>query len=204
MAMNLSEMLDWLRTSIHEITFGSYLVARGVKPMYLVGVVEFNNVEEMRANKEFLKDIIWHHGLCEVDKNLEITSCKPIPCVVENRKYEAALECALCAQPWVCEMFEWLYKADIPDNIREALTGMLCGYDTVSIEKYVETRVRKPWLPRHMQPKRDDDPEKAAKRADVAAAVMAAREAGQYEVAEHFSESGTWLEETEEGEKTCG
>ena len=148
MAMNFEEMVGWLHSSAQEISFGSYLVARGVKPLYRVGVVEFNNIEEMRANKEFLREYIDMLTNCNLKVNeiMEIASCVPIVSLVESNRLgdKPMLEIAICSYKWVCEVFEWTCGPTCPPHLFDALTGLLCGYDAVSIEKYVETRVRNP------------------------------------------------------------
>jgi len=145
MSQGIKQIIEHLEAISFELVTMGYYVARGAKPLFIIGCFEFDSAEEMRGNKETVRTLIEGMG-CSVDSDMEISSCAPIPCVIEgtNPDGKPVLHCAICSHKWVCEVYEWLCVGKVPTHLKDALMGMLCGYDSISIEKFVETRVRNP------------------------------------------------------------
>lgn len=118
-----------------------YLVGRG-KPLGIVGgfPIVSNLIDEYLPKVEALLKITGAPN--------DITSVEPIPFVFKTSQFYDwhGLKCqwftsGYAATPTILELFKWIsLEADVPDKYHDAIVGMLCGYDPISIDKFCATR----------------------------------------------------------------
>ena len=110
---------EWPESYISE---HAYLVARGVRPMAIVGRVE--------ADKNLMLQAV---------SRLEIVSIgEPvIPFVVPRDNGFA--DCGFAAARWVVDLYAWLVGPNgVPEDHAHRITGLLLGYDAKAIRDHDE------------------------------------------------------------------
>ncbi len=110
---------EWSESYISE---HAYLVARGVRPMAIVGRVE--------ADKNLMLQAV---------SRLEIVSIgEPvIPFVVPRDNGFA--DCGFAAARWVIDLYAWLVGPNgVPEDHVHRITGLLLGYDAKAIRDHDE------------------------------------------------------------------
>jgi len=120
-----------------EASMASYLVARGVKIVYMLGSC-FVSIKSEQERELVEKIMVGGVEMMLGPKSTEITSCEPIVFSTSG----CGLMIGIAAQPWVVETYQWLMdnKSNLPERVFESLEGQLLGYDSISIQKFVDTR----------------------------------------------------------------
>jgi hypothetical protein len=98
----------------------AYLVARGVRPMSLVGYVVDSQLEMLKASSR-----------------LEImsTGCSVVPFVIP--RCDGFADCGFASESWVVDLYEWLVKSeDVPKIHRHQICGLLLGYSAKAIRTH--------------------------------------------------------------------
>ena len=118
----------------HHICNIAYIVARGAKPLYIWEGVSLKDIgkRDVKQIRQTLEDLI----------NAEIRedniSKAPIAFSVYNRSREALLF-GIASRPWIIKVYRWLMSVQLPDNIWHAIHGCLLGYDSTSIQKFIDS-----------------------------------------------------------------
>jgi hypothetical protein len=116
---NLDPTSEWSDDYISE---HAYLVARGLRPMAIVGHVKTD-------------DLL----MLQVASKLEIATCNinVIPFVIP-RKDDFA-DCGFAAATWVLELYAYIVQSgDIPDKHMHRIRGLLLGYSAEAIRQHDE------------------------------------------------------------------
>lgn len=103
----------------------AYLVARGVRPLAIIGECTADAVTMMRTATRI--------------ETLSMPGA--IPFVFDCRN--GAAEYGYAAEPWVVELFEWVMTADrnaVPVEHQHRVLGLLLGYSTTAVREFESQR----------------------------------------------------------------
>lgn len=99
----------------------AYLISRGVRPMSLIGSCDLDDDSIKRAWGILSQTSIQHDV---------------IPFVVCSKE---RAQFGFAASGWVVTLYEWLIQTDdVPTEIKNSILGLLLGYSTESIAKYLD------------------------------------------------------------------
>jgi hypothetical protein len=105
--------------SDEQLAEQAYLVARGVRPMALVGWCPADEFIMLRAATRL--EAVAEPGA--------------LPFVIDHNDGQATF--GFAAEPWVLDLYEWVSgDTDVPQEHRERITGMLLGYAAEAISRY--------------------------------------------------------------------
>ncbi len=110
---------EWSESCVSE---SAYLVARGVRPMSIVGYV--------KADKQLM---------LQAASRLEIVSIGEavVPFVI--RRNDGGAVCGFAAASWVVDLYSWLVRSnDVPEDHAHRISGLLLGYDAKAIRDHDE------------------------------------------------------------------
>jgi hypothetical protein len=99
----------------------AYLVARGVRPLAIIGECGTDTVTMMRAATRI--------------ETLSVPGAIPFVCDCKN----GAAEFGFAAEPWVVDLFEWVMTADrsaVPTEHRHRVLGLLLGYSAAAVRDF--------------------------------------------------------------------
>lgn len=99
----------------------AYLVARGVRPLAIVGECSTDNMTMMRTATRI--------------EALSVPGAIPFVCDCQN----GSAEYGYAAEPWVVDLFEWLMTAEghmVPTQHRHHVLGLLLGYSPSAVRDY--------------------------------------------------------------------
>lgn len=97
----------------------AYLVSRGVRPMSLLGSCALDSDSVARA-----------HGILSQRAHHDVIAFV-IP-AGERAVFGFA------ASGWVVQLFAWLIRSDVPNEIADSISGLLLGYSVQAIETYID------------------------------------------------------------------
>jgi hypothetical protein len=100
----------------------AYLVARGVRPLALIGSCAEGRARVVRERLDLLAEP------------------GSIPFQVPNRK-RGWLSCGYAGAPWVVDLLRWVLSDECPVTHQDRIMGLLCGYSTQAIQAFEETYV---------------------------------------------------------------
>lgn len=109
---------EWSESCVSE---HAYLVARGVRPMAIVGGVETGKKDRM----------------LQAASRLEIVSIGEavVPFVVPRD--DGIADCGFAATRWVVDLYAWLVGSnDVPEEHAHRIRGLLLGYDAKAIRDH--------------------------------------------------------------------
>jgi hypothetical protein len=113
----------------------AYLVARGVRPLALVGLCPAEPLVMTRIATRV-------EGVAEQGA---------IPFVVDQRDGTASYGYA--AARWVLDLYEWAIAGEqIPQEQRERILGLLLGYSVAAVSEYEDEAPRRRFLPASASP----------------------------------------------------
>ena len=123
--MRLDPTTDWL-PSDDLLSEQSYLVARGVRPMALVG--------------EFPSDL-----MIAIATRLEAQADQDaIPFVIDLGEGHAT--CGYASAGWAVELYRWVMGKEIPQEHRERILGLLLGYSPVAVASFEDRAAGRRYL----------------------------------------------------------
>jgi hypothetical protein len=99
----------------------AYLVARGVRPLAIVGQCRADAVTMMRTATRI--------------EALSEPGAIPFVCDCAN----GSAEFGFAAEPWAVDLFQWLMRSDenaVPSEYRHRILGLLLGYSTAAVREF--------------------------------------------------------------------
>ncbi|MFA4974794.1 MAG: hypothetical protein WC683_19510 [bacterium] len=110
---------DWPQDYVSE---AAYLVARGVRPMAIVGSI--------RSDKELM---------LRAASSLEIISLGEQVVAFVTPRDDGFADCGFAAARWVVDLYAWLVKcSDVPEEHAHRIRGLLLGYSAGAIRDHDE------------------------------------------------------------------
>jgi hypothetical protein len=104
----------------------AYLVARGVRLLAIVGVVEdvFDTVVDVRQ-------MLFEAAVESAGSQAYV----PIPFLVKNPDTKL-IDVGFASHGWVVDVYEWLLAGTVPDQMVSRVMGLLLGYSGDAVAQY--------------------------------------------------------------------
>jgi hypothetical protein len=115
-----AEALRMLEHSDDALLDHAYLVARGVRPLALIGTCANDQAEAVGARLSLLAE----EGI--------------VPYVIPAAR-PGRLACGYGAAPWTVALLRWTLSEECPEAQRDRILGLLLGYSPEAIESFEGT-----------------------------------------------------------------